>query len=202
MATPLTLLEVDAVTEILNIGIGRAAASLSLMVAEEIGLSVPCAELLHGAAACAYLTRSCDEMVAVRERFRGRIGGAVALLLPKARCLDLVRLVLDEDLTAEEVSAFEQEALVEIGNVLLNGCLSSVADALIGEIETSIPVFIRADLATILPPTPGVDALLLMLTVNFMIRSHDIQGQILFLMDMQAADAFKRMVACYVESVS
>ena len=41
-----------------------------------------------------------------------------------------------------------------------------------------------------------------MLTVNFMIRSHDIQGQILFLMDMQAADAFKRMVACYVESVS
>jgi chemotaxis protein CheC len=202
MMPHLSALEIDAVTEIMNVGVGRAAASLSLMVAEEIQLSVPHAQVLYGADASAHLGSTANRMVAVREDFRGGIAGSAALLFPKARSLDLVRMVLDEELTPEEVSELEQEALVEIGNIILNGCLSSVADALTGEIETSIPVLLRTDLASILPPTPDHETMLLVLTINFLIRSHDIEGQIVFLMDMQAADAFQKMVARYVESLS
>ena len=198
----LSPLEIDAVAEIMNIGVGRAAASLSLMVKEEIDLSVPHAEVLYGAAARDHLAQKGDRMVAVREDFSGLIGGAAALLFPQARSLDLVRMVLDEDLSPEEVSELEQEALVEIGNIILNGCLSSIADALIGEIETSIPVLLRADLCSILPCAPNLEAMLLVLTINFMIKSRDIEGQIVFLMDMQAADAFQQMITQYIESIS
>ena len=198
----LSPLEIDAVAEIMNIGVGRAAASLSLMVKEEIQLSVPHAEVLSGAAAREHLAQKGDRMVAVREEFSGLIGGAAALLFPQARSLDLVRMVLDEDLSPEEVSELEQEALVEIGNIILNGCLSSIADALSGEIETSIPVLLRADLASILPNVPALEAMLLVLTIHFLIKSRDIEGQIVFLMDMQAADAFQKMIARYLDSLS
>lgn len=198
----LSPLEIDAVAEIMNIGVGRAAASLSLMVKEEIQLSVPHAEVLYGAAASEHLAQKGDRMVAVREEFSGLISGAAALLFPQARSLDLVRMVLDEDLSPEEVSELEQEALVEIGNIILNGCLSSIADALTGEIETSIPVLLRANLASILPNVPALEAMLLVLTIHFMIKSRDIEGQIVFLMDMQAADAFQKMVAQYLDTLS
>ncbi|MEI9986687.1 MAG: chemotaxis protein CheC [Aliidongia sp.] len=141
MTPQLSSLEIDAVAEILNIGVGRAASSLSQMVKEEIQLSVPHAEVLYGVAAQEHLALKGDRMVAVREEFSGLISGAAALLFPQSRSLDLVRMVLDEDLSPEEVAELEQEALVEIGNIILNGCLSSIADALTGEIETSIPCY-------------------------------------------------------------
>jgi chemotaxis protein CheC len=202
MMPPLSSLEIDAITEIMNVGVGRAASSMSLMVKEEIQLSVPFAEVLYGEAARQHLISKSDRMVAVREDFSGLIAGSAALLFPQAKSLDLVRMVLDEDLSPEEVSELEQEALVEIGNIILNGCLSSIADALAGEIETSIPVLLRADLASILPHTPALEAMLLVLTIHFLIKSRDIQGQIVFLMDMQAADAFQRMIAQYLDSLS
>jgi len=202
MMPPLSSLEIDAITEIMNVGVGRAASSMSLMVKEEIQLSVPFAEVLYGEAARQHLMRKSDRMVAVREDFSGLIAGSAALLFPQAKSLDLVRMVLDEDLSPEEVSELEQEALVEIGNIILNGCLSSIADALIGEIETSIPVLLRADLCSILPCSPNLEAMLLVLTINFLIKSRDIEGQIVFLMDMQAADAFQQMITQYIESIS
>jgi chemotaxis protein CheC len=198
----LSELEKDAVTEIMNVGVGRAAASMSLMVNEEIHLSVPKAELLYGAAARERLARSSDRMVAVREEFKGLLCGSAALLFPQEKSLDLVRMVLDENLTAEEVTELEQEALVEIGNIILNGCLSSVADALAGEIETSIPVLMHADLSTILPQTAGTEPVLLVLTIDFTIRSRDIQGHIVFLMDMQAASTFQQLITDYIASIA
>ena len=47
--------ERDAVTEILNVAIGQAAASLSQMVEDEVTLSVPVVEFLSPAAAAARL---------------------------------------------------------------------------------------------------------------------------------------------------
>ena len=201
MMTQLSPLEIDAITEIMNVGVGRAAASLSLMVNEEVQLSVPYAEVLYGSAAREHLALKGDRMVAVREDFTGLIGGCAALLFHQARSLDLVRMILDEDLSPEEVSELEQEALVEIGNIILNGCLSSIADALTGEIETSIPVLVRADLTSILPSSFDVEAMLLVLTINFVIKSRDIEGQIVFLMDMQAADAFEKLIGRYIETL-
>jgi chemotaxis protein CheC len=198
----LSELETDAVTEIMNVGVGRAAASMSLMVKEEIQLSVPSAQLLYGEAARARLVLSSDRMVAVREEFKGMLCGSAALLFPQEKSLDLVRMVLDEDLTAEEVTELEQEALVEIGNIILNGCLSSVADALVGEIETSIPVLMHADLSNILPQADGIDPVLLVLTIDFTIRSRDIQGHIVFLMDMQAANTFQQLINDYIASIA
>jgi chemotaxis protein CheC len=198
----LSELEKDAVTEILNVGVGRAAASMSLIVKEEIQLSVPSAELLYGAAARERLALTSDRMVAVREEFKGLLSGSAALLFPQAKSLDLVRMVLDENLTAEEVTELEQEALVEIGNIILNGCLSSIADALVGEIETSIPVLLHADLSTILPQTAEIEPVLLVLTIDFTIRSRDIQGHIVFLMDMQAASTFQQLIAGYIASIA
>ena len=198
----LSEIEKDAVTEIMNVGVGRAAASMSLMVKEEIQLSVPSAELLYGTAARDRLAQSSDRMVAVREEFKGLLCGSAALLFPQEKSLDLVRMVLDENLTAEEVTELEQEALVEIGNIILNGCLSSVADALLGEIETSIPVLMHADLSTILPQTSEVEPVLLVLTIDFTIRSRDIQGHIVFLMDMQAASTFQQLITDYIASIA
>jgi len=41
-----------------------------------------------------------------------------------------VRIVVGSDLSAEEMKAIEEEALAETGNIILNGCLATIANLL------------------------------------------------------------------------
>ncbi len=42
---------------------------------------------------------------------------------------------------------------------------------------------------------------MLVLTIDFTIRSRDIQGNIVFLMDMQAASTFQQLIADYIATI-
>lgn len=61
----------------------------------------------------------------VGEAFRGRLLGAAMLVLPEENSLDLVRAALPEDVGINPIGAVEHESLSEIGNIVLNGCLSA-----------------------------------------------------------------------------
>lgn len=131
---------IDAVTEVLNIGMGSAAASLSEMVNEEIKLSTPGVEFVSRLEATALLsTKAKTDMVSgVYQSFDGAFAGDALLLFPEQQSLELVRAVLQEDdITLEELTDMEQEAMIEIGNVILNACLCSIADMFSQEYSVS-----------------------------------------------------------------
>ncbi len=199
--TMLSELECDAITEIMNIGVGRAAASLSLIVKEEILLSVPKIEVLYGATDHERIIQSCHQMVAVREQFSGIVHGSAALLFAENKSLDLVCMMLDQDPDSAEVIELEQEALVEIGNIILNGCLSSLADALKGEIQTTVPALLKQSIDLLKKYQTINEAVLLFLTIDFSIKSRDISGNILFFLDMNTAGEFRNLIRNYVETL-
>ena len=65
-------LERDALTELVNIGVSRAAASLRKMVGEQVLLSVPSVEIVtQDMAATLIGQRESDRLVAVRQAFEG-----------------------------------------------------------------------------------------------------------------------------------
>jgi len=71
----LTELQRDTITELLNIGMGCAAAALSEMVGEEVALSVPCVEVLSRRdAAVLVREKGCERIVAVLQEFSGFFG--------------------------------------------------------------------------------------------------------------------------------
>ena len=72
----LTELERDALTEVINIGVSRAAKNLSRMVKDQVHLSVPRTEIMTRDRAVEWLSRrENSSLVAVGQDFRASFSG-------------------------------------------------------------------------------------------------------------------------------
>lgn len=193
--------EVDAVTELVNIGVSRAAGALRHMVGEQVHLSVPSVTLMTRPQAVDALAGiAYDGLVAVREEFSGGMSGHALLVFPLARSNDLIRAVTGNDaLPSHEFQSFEDEALAETGNVILNNCLSTIANMLQHHLEISLPSVIRGTSATLLDtvlPSPG--EVTLFQHINFVIKSRDIRGAMVLLMDIASLNVLKDLIADFI----
>jgi chemotaxis protein CheC len=190
MTSPLDVLddlELDALTELVNIGVGRAAASFREMVGEQVHLSVPEVSLASRDAAIRVLDGGQNrKLIAVHQAFEGDIIGRALLIFPEAKSLELVRAITGGDLPLEDIIELEHEALAETGNIILNGCLSTIANMLRRTLRMSLPEILRGECTmffSLAPPSKAADVVML-LYIDFAVQKRDITGHIVMLMDM------------------
>jgi chemotaxis protein CheC len=198
-------LELDALTELVNLGISHSATSLAEMVHEEVTLSVPKVSLLSREDAVRTLgERESKNLVAVHQIFEGDINGRALLIFPEAKSLELIRAVVGGDLSIEEIIELEQEALAEIGNIILNGCLATMANELRRSLKISLPEILHGEsekffnLQSRHTPADSV----LFIYINFALRNRDMHGYIAMLLDMQSIAALKGLLKGYIDRVS
>jgi chemotaxis protein CheC len=200
----LSELERDALTEIVNIGVSRAAASLRKMVGGQVLLSVPSVEIVtHKAAALLIGEREGGELVAVRQQFSGAFSGRALLIFPQANSLELVRAVVGDKISAHELADMENEALAETGNVILNGCLGTMANMLQRSLSMALPEVLHGDGTQLfqISQDSSDDSLVLFLYINFSIRDRDIRGYIAMLMDLPSLAALKLLIEDFIARV-
>ena len=97
------------------------------------------------AAAALIRERETDQLVAVRQGFEGAFSGQALLIFPESNSLELVRAVTGDELSPEDLQEMEQEALSETGNIVLNGCLATMANMLQKPLTMSLPQVLRGD---------------------------------------------------------
>lgn len=203
-AIELTELEQDALTEVVNIGVSRAAASLRKMVGHQVLLSVPAVEIVSREKAATLLgERESNGLVAVRQSFFGAFSGRAMLIFPEENSLALARAVTGDELDEDELKEMEQEALAETGNVILNSCLATMANMLRRPLTMSIPTVCRGTGTTLLAEqeTVEADGLVLFLYINFSVRHRDLRGYIAMMMDMPSLRALKGLLAEFIQQV-
>ncbi|MDE1146253.1 MAG: chemotaxis protein CheX [Azospirillaceae bacterium] len=197
-------LENDALTELVNIGVSRAAVSLRKMVGDQVILSVPSVEVLDRRVAAALIReRESDQLVAVRQDFSGAFSGRALLIFPESNSLELVRAVTHGEMSNTEMVEFEDEALAETGNVVLNGCLATMANLLQRPLTMSLPQVMRGDgtLLFELTEQAGDDGIVLFLYINFAISGRDIRGYIAMLMDLPSVHSLKDLVGEFIARI-
>lgn len=197
----LTDFERDALTEIVNIGMGRAAKNLSLLVKEQVQLSIPHTEIMSRAGVSEILSnRERSGLVAIGQDFQGVFSGQALLIFPEANSLELVRAIVEKNLAIEEIVDLEQEALAEVGNIILNGCLVVIANMLRRGLTMSLPQVIRGDSQRILlgrqDTLPG--ELVLFLTIDFSVRARNINGYLALLMDLPSLSELRRLIQEFI----
>ncbi|MBF0612828.1 MAG: chemotaxis protein CheX [Magnetococcales bacterium] len=191
-----SLFEQDAIKEIFNMGIGRAADSLSRMIQEEVLLSVPHIEMVDRQQAIHIIQgRSASHVAAIRQNFRGTFNGVSMLIYPESNSLELVRTLLGEDMPLESLTELEQESLLEVGNVILNACLGTFANMFATELDFDLPEYVKGSCQDLLS-LPAVNGSmvpplqqLVFLIVDFITGAHTpqrntIKGFVILLLDM------------------
>ncbi len=197
-------LERDALTELVNIGVSRAAAALRKMVGREVILSIPAVEAMSRAMASSLISeRETEGLIAVHQNFEGAFSGRAMLIFPRSSSIHLVRAVAGDTLNEAELAEMEREALAETGNIILNGCLASMANMLRQSLNMSLPEVSEGSGQDLfdLSGEAGADGLVLFLYINFTVQDRNIRGYIAMLMDLPSLTVLKRLIGTFIDSV-
>ena len=141
MSMNLDAIQTDALTELFNIGLHRAAASLSELTGQRIVVELPrlwispiqhmrprLMELLDG------------DLASVHQIFGGVVSGDAVLLLEYEKAALLAKLMTqDEVALSGRLDQSAREVLTEVGNIVLGACLSVFGDILKVSVSFSVP---------------------------------------------------------------
>jgi len=190
----LTPLQHDALCEIFNISVGQSAAAMSGLVGEEVSLSVPamrfCALTELNERVGMNHWRRVDAVV---QQFSGTFDGEALLMFPDDDGVELARMMMGS--LGDASNDFEQlvnDALGEIGNILLNACLSALADLMGEEFEYSLPNLCSGRARDVLEQrSPDPQGPVLFLHIQFQLETQRIEGYLAFLMSLPSLDGLR-----------
>lgn len=198
---PLTELERDALAEMSNIAMAKAASSLRKMVQHEVLLAVPSVDILTSVAAANLVAKPDNpKLVAVRQDFVGPFSGRALLIFPEKNSLELVRAVVGRQLALEDIVDLEDEALAETGNIILNSWVATIANLLKSALKMSLPIVIRGDGKRVFES--ATSTLVLFLHIKFEIHQKQIGGYVALLMDIPSIDELRSLIAGFVGSLT
>ena len=199
----LTDLQHDALVEIFNIGVGHAARAMSDIVNEEVTMSVPLITFLNRSDAGTMLgNKEGSRVCGVSQHYEGAFSTEAILMFPEDKSLDIVRLMVGESVPLQELTEMEQEAMSEIGNIILNSCVGTLANIFSQELSGSLPVYHVGTSEQILTASGGLaDSIVLMLHIDFILEKHQIHGYVAFILDLSALHDLREQVDRYLAKV-
>lgn len=196
--------ETDAIGELLNVAVAKSAVALSRMVGRTVTMSVPVVRMLDHDEALANIDGGRpSSLIAVGEQFSGPFSGSALLVFPEARSLRLVQAIVGEQMPLEDIVELAEEALLEVGNVILNSCLSGMANMLKCRIEATLPACYQGTGEQIFRRTirDSHDGSILFMSIDFSIRNQDVGGYIVLILDLNAITNIREALSSYAANL-
>jgi chemotaxis protein CheC len=180
----------DALVELLNIGFGRAGASLSRLTGHRVLLEVPQVSIhpinqLHG-----FLEQAVEEEVAsVHQIFSGPVAGDALLILDPVAASALKELLTSEPALPLALDASAREVLTEVGNIVLNACVGTFGNLLRMQLGFSVPSINVATVKAVLDSLESAQdgfRYALVVTAGFRLRDAEVTGYVVIVLTVQS----------------
>ncbi len=175
--------QLDAIQELLNIGVGRAAGSLNQMLEKPIRLHIPFLQLGRIEELSQDVQNLKDATLSsVQLPFKGTFSGSSCLLFPTDSAKALVIALTGESEDLETMDSLRESTLTEIGNIVLNGVMGSLANILKHQITYSVPFYEETSLQGLMQPRPSDSSeIILWANTHFTIEEYDLTGDIMLM---------------------
>jgi chemotaxis protein CheC len=192
-------LELDAARELMNVSVGRACQSLSAITRKEVTLSIP--ELAFDHFDIAHLTHL-DECVAVCQRFKGDMNGLTLLFFPREIADRLVDSFIDGvDISQEDRAVVERDAMLEIGNIILNATVGSIVNQLNCELDADFPSFHVGKSEKVISESGMVGTYSMTLRTLVEVAELDLGTHLTMVLDSDSYKKFHQMLNTYLYMV-
>ncbi len=198
----LTELQLDAIREIMNVGVNESTNILSQMLNVSVDLNVPLVKVVQ----------SCDlmqelEMLgsanlsAVNMEFRNSFSGISQLVFSHDSANKLVQLFSREVLDLEEFDEIKSGALVELGNIILNAVLAEFSNFFHHDFDFFVPEYYenyRKDFFEKIDRY--VDDVVLIGQTLFTVEEYQISGDIIIYLNINSFKYFISLIDEYLNS--
>ena len=184
-----TELQLDALAELINIGVGRAAGVLNQMVGSPLHLAVPSVRVLRASELPLVMSKSSGEILAyVRLPFSGFVQGTAALVFPTSSAAKLVSVLTGDDLGDPDLDGVRSGTLCEVGNIVINGVMGSIANILHVRLSYGLPTFLDATAEQLFQPVRETDPVVVLAHTRFVVENEDISGAVLLVFEVVSFD--------------
>jgi chemotaxis protein CheC len=197
----LTDAQQDALIELLNIGFGRAGASLSELTGHRVVLDVPEVSI-HPIGKLKEVLQQLgiQEVASVHQIFSGSVSGDALLVLNHTAAGILKELLTDEPALPLALDGSAREVLAEVGNILLNACLGTFGNLLQVQVSFSVPQLsvdtLHAVLESLMINREGM-RYALVVHAGFRLRDAEVTGYLVIVLSVASLDRLIRSVEAW-----
>ncbi len=199
----LSQFEVDALTEVINIGLGQAANSLNEIMEHHVELNVPKLDIydINDPELSKHIFEN-TEISSVRQNFNGEFSGSASLLFPDKSAKNLVANVTGEELDSPDLDSIRSSTLLEIGNIVINAIMGTIGNLLKSNLEFLLPEYQKSkDFRKFFINTDksNQQSLVVLAETNFSLEKLKVDGFILLIFEVKAIDFLIKMINKYID---
>lgn len=186
---------IDALKEVINIGVGRAGSVLSELVGTRVSLEIPNLGICKASELMSHLELGGQETVsAVRQSFEGFLGGKALLIFPGKSGDVLATQLVGSEEEIVDLNLEREGVLLEVGNILMNSVIGTLSNVLTKQFRYTLPVYREGKMDVVLDPwfesvgRKNESAEVIYANAVFGIDKFSISGMILLLFEMKSFD--------------
>lgn len=184
--------QLDALQELVNIGIGQAAGILNEMIDSPIRLQIPCLKILSPLEVKQKLTQqlSSELISAVQLKFSGSFTGTAQMVFPTDSAATLVAMLTGEERGTHDLDSVKIGTLSEVGNIVINGVMGAISNVLQQRLNYSLPSYAEGTVETLLSSSNVMpETVVLLARARFIIERLHIEGDIILVFNVSSFDA-------------
>ena len=182
--------QIDALKEMVNIGVGHAAGVLNAMLNSRVQLHVPIVEMMNYEQLQSKI-RSLDagNLSSVRLGFKGPFSGNASLVFPAEEAVKLVSILTGVEADSSALTDMRVATLTEVGNIVLNGVMGAIGSELKLHVYYSVPIYVDNPFEIILSTQQTqAYANVVWVQTSFTLESESIVGDIILVFEVGSLD--------------
>jgi chemotaxis protein CheC len=192
--------DTDALTELFNIGLHRAAASLSDLTSQRVLVDLPRLWVCPLKELKGVLNQLLTgELATVHQIFGGTVAGDAVLLLEYEKAALLASVMTEGQVAGDgNIDASAREVLAEVGNIVLGACLSAFGNMLKVSVSFSVPRIHIESLDGLLHSLVVDSAEVqyaMVATTRFRLSEQEVGGYMIFVIGMNSLEHVNRVLA-------
>lgn len=185
-----SVLQIDVLKELANIGGGNAATSISNLINKPINMSIPRVEILHYEDVYSNIMQEDTMINAIVMKMMGSARGYFLFVATEKDSLDLVNMMLPDSSDLSE--GVRVSALKELVNILVNSYLNAITKVVQTNLITTVPLFTMdmfgAVLSSVYMEAEQYDESIMIVSNEFNYNNEKIEGSLYFISEPGVLD--------------
>lgn len=188
--------QLDALKEMIGVGMGKAADMLNEMLESHIELKVPSLSIIESSEfingnVCAELGG--NKLASVSLGFQGSFNGNSTLVFPEESAVKLVAALTNEEHGSTGLDSVMAGTLSEVGNIVINGVMGSISNYLTNRVDYSLPNYMEGELSDLLKLKDLSDnSFIILAETTFKVQNLQVEGSIFIAFEF---DSFRNILS-------
>ncbi|MFH1852265.1 MAG: chemotaxis protein CheC [Candidatus Neomarinimicrobiota bacterium] len=186
--------QVDALLEMINIGVGRGSSILNTLLKQHITMSVPTIRIIRsGELPLLNAVKRNGTISGIKLAFSRDFHGNAQIVFPSSTIPVLISALIGEECESADIDSLRSATLSEVGNIVLNSVVGTISNLLQISLDYSLPAYFESrDTNLHFNEELRSDSILILADTNFSIEKLQIDGNIVLIF---AVNSFERLLA-------